>query len=188
MLKPLLAVVCLILVASCGPPKTETQAADTLAEEVEDTTLVPAGFREGDYESYTRLENYLPDHDDESNAQWIDSTCAIIITPNETQITHMEEEYGEELATISEDAMFYQAQAMTTLDSLKVRIKRADKNLLKLRGKDQIWTLDVRKEGAPEWNIIFFAVDKKPEIIPAIDVSRETIDEYFNKWPAPRDR
>jgi hypothetical protein len=113
--------------------------------------------------------------------QVIDSTMAVIINPTIEQMADMEEEYGEDFPTVADDAGFYHANAMITLDSLRVKTRIAQKRYLRFQGDGgKTWLVDIRMEGAPEWNIIFFNTKKTPRVIPAIDVDRRVIQQYFD--------
>jgi hypothetical protein len=173
-------IIVIFIAASCSVKTTENAVSSTNDATLvaEDTTV---GFDENRFETYADLKNYLPDTTaSEEDIQLVDSTTAILIHPTDEQITRMEKEYGDDFATIADDNSYYQSEAMLLLDSMSIKMINAEKRFLKLQGTQQSWTLDVRKEGAPEWNLILFNKNKEPEIITAIDLSREKLTAYFS--------
>jgi len=162
---------------SCSIKNVETISSDTT--EAPDSTVV-TGFDENNYESFLDLDNYKTGSAPAAaELQLIDSSAVIVINPTDEQIKEMEEKYDEDFYSIADDNSFYQAEAMSRLDSLGVKTVPAEKRYLKLQGKNNHWILDIRKEGAPEWNMILFSVGKTPEIVSSIDVTNEKIKEFF---------
>ena len=177
-MKNISGVVIFLVISSCGVKTTEGDLANVA--DSTSTILTVAGFDENNYDSFIELSNYQADNKpDPPDVQVIDSTSVIIINPTEAQVAEMEEKYGEDFYTIADDNSFYQYEAAARLDSLGIKTISAEKDFLQLQGKSEKWILDIRKEGAPEWNMIFFHTGKKPEIVPSIDATHEKIKEYF---------
>jgi hypothetical protein len=172
----------LLLCCSCGVKTVDTDSSLVAIPENGDTTQI--GFDENNYESFLNLENYSTSEQPVAAAiRLIDSTSVIVINPNEAQLKEMEEKYGEDFYTIADDASFYLAEAMMRVDSVgvkKIRIS-PEHNYVHLKGTTRNWLLSIRKEGAPEWNVVFFDVNKEPEIVSAIDVTTAKIKEFFSK-------
>lgn len=169
-----------MVLVSCGVKSTETDSVASIRDSLALGDSA-SGFDENNYESFLDLSNYLvDDNTTKADVQIIDSAAVVIINPTEEQIQEMEEKYGEDFFTIADDNSYYQADALMRLDSIKIRTVNAESRYLKLQGDSESWVLDIRKVGAPEWNMILFRRDKKPEIISAIDVTREKITEYFS--------
>ena len=142
------------------------------------------GFDAHTFGSYQRLDNYLmatkiPLED----IQTIDSTSAIMVNPSTEQLSEMAEDYGvDDLATITDDQGYFQSMARHLLDSASILVVEAEKRYIRLTGEnDKIWVLDVRKEGAPAWNLILFNTRKEPEIIPSTDLTTNKISQYFSR-------
>jgi len=115
-----------------------------------------------------------------ADVQTISESSVLVVNPTDEQIDEMIKEYGEEdFSTIAEDASFYQADAISLIDSLGVKSVNAEKPYALLVGEKTPWTINLRKEGAPGWMLIFFNKNKTPEIVPAIDVNREMLTRYF---------
>jgi hypothetical protein len=140
------------------------------------------GFDPNTFESFLRLDNYLTDdtiRDEE--IQNVDSTCAILVNPTEAQFLEMQENYGDEIAVITDDNGYFQSNARAILDSAAVIMVEAEKRFIRLRGENKkTWVLDLRKEGAPPWNLIIFNTRKEPEIVPAIDLTENKAIQYFD--------
>lgn len=166
--------------ASCTTPKAESALKDSLSLNEKTKGDSVNGFNENNYESYLRLENYLSTSIS-GEIQTIDSTCAIVVDPTEDQIKKMEIEYGDDFPTIADDNSYFLSEAYLRLDSSHIKTVNANKRFLKLVGKSQTWILDIRKEGAPEWNMIFFHKDKTPEILSSLDATYDKIEDYFEK-------
>ena len=167
----------LLVCCSCGVKNADISSNNQTPPS--DSTIV-TGFDENNYESFLNIDNYKADVTPSlSEIQEIDSTAVIVIHPTEEQISEMEEKYGEDFQTIADDYSFYQAEATSRLDSMGIKTIPAEKKYLKFQGKNNQWVLDIRKEGAPEWNMIFFTTEKTPEIISSIDVTNEKIREFF---------
>ena len=174
-------IIIILVCFSCGVKTVET------ASSVADATPSDSaqnGFDENNYESFLDLENYkVNEIPDASDIEVVDSSSVIVVVPSEQQVKEMEEKYGEDFYTIADDASFYQAEAMMRLDSVGVKkvVVGSVQRYVQLKGTSGSWLLDVRKEGAPEWNMIFFHVDKTPEIVSSIDVTTDKIKEFFVK-------
>ncbi len=183
-----------LLLFDCSNKEKQVAASDTVSIEAPKTfqtdssdiktdELKKGVSRFTDYESYYQLDSYLVNtNQDTANFQTIDTTCAILIFPTEKQIELMQEEHGEDFYTIADDNSFYQSQAITFLDSLNIHtIIVGSKRYLKLIDENKKeWILDIRQNGAPGWNLIFFSSNKKPKVVPAIDVTNELIMGFYN--------
>lgn len=114
------------------------------------------------------------------DVQTISESSVLVVNPTDEQIDEMMKEYGEEdFYTIADDASYYQANAISIIDSLGVKSVSAEKPYALLIGDNAPWTINLRKKGAPGWMIILFNKSKAPEIVPAIDVNRELLTSYF---------
>lgn len=141
------------------------------------------GFDANTFESYLRLDNYLTGIKiPPEQMQVIETTSAIVVNPTIDQLNEMTEDYGEDdLANISDDQGYFQSNARHILDSASINIIEAEKRFIKLNGdNNKSWVLDIRKEGAPAWNLILFNIRKEPEIIPATDLTRNKIAMFFD--------
>jgi hypothetical protein len=144
------------------------------------TAFVEEGFNANDYQSFLELANYITTESPATDIlEVVDSTCAIIVNPTDEQIKNMETEYGDDFATIADDNSFYHSEAYMKLDSSSIKTIATTHHFLRLQGDSETWVLDLRKEGAPEWNLIFFHKNKKPEVVSSIDVTYEKINDYF---------
>ena len=129
-----------------------------------------------------KLENYLTaETPDTSMTQMADFDCAVIIYPNDDQIKSMEEEYGDDFMTIADDAAFYQSEASSLLDTLQIRTVLTSRKYVQLKGEQQTWSLDVKKKGLPEWNMILFNTKRNPIIMPTAGIVRDSVARYFQK-------
>lgn len=164
-----------IILSSCSGKVNETSSAtiDSVAKESADSIGL----------DYSLVESYLRnDVTDTTDVETIDYDCAVLVYPTEDQIASMEKEYGDDFYTVADDAQFYQASAIEKLDSAGIRqVVSNSKRFVKFKGNTREWTLDVRKKGAPEWNVLFFKKEKQPKIAFAIDVNSDSIKSYFNK-------
>jgi hypothetical protein len=165
------------------PQSVSNATIDTVGSTTElHSDEVPTGKTpQYDYETLFKLETYLTDSAIvEDSIQVIDFTCAVLIYPTSAQIDSMIADNGEEnFYTIADDNNWYQGMAIQKIDSAKVATFSAELPFLRFEGKDNLWTLDIRKKGLPEWNIIFFNPTKEPKIISGIDLSIEQVREYF---------
>ena len=173
-----LRLIAVIFLWSCGAAQTEERSG------VADSTASAAefGFDANTFESYLRLDNYLtgatiPAED----IQVIASSCAIFVNPTAERLSEMTEDYGEDdLATMIDDQGYFQSNARHILDSASIDIVEAEKRFIKCSGaNDKTWVLDIRKEGAPAWNMILFNARKEPEPIPATDLTRNKVAQFF---------
>jgi hypothetical protein len=141
------------------------------------------GFDANTFESFMRLENYLSSAKiSENEMQVIDASSVILINPTEEQILEMKEAYGDdELASLTDDNTYFQSIARHILDSLGVKTYEGEKRFIKLAGENnKTWLLDMRKPGAPAWNLVLFNKRKDPEIVPAIDLTTHKVVQYFD--------
>lgn len=177
----LVYVIALALLISCGQRKDTPVVAVTL-DSATQSSEAPA-YNEEDYEKSLRIESYVTDQalSTADSVLEIKYPCAVVINPTDEQIERMIQENGEEdFATIADDYSYYQSMASQTLDSVGVKQVMLTGRFLKLSGSAGTWLLDMRKEGMPEWNLIFFNPSKKPEIATAIDVSTSDVVKFFD--------
>ncbi|HEY0655132.1 MAG TPA: hypothetical protein VGD65_18485 [Chryseosolibacter sp.] len=177
---------CVISATLCGCSRTsESKSAETESDTTAtDQTTVSqdkAMAAEYDYESLFKLESYLIDSAvAEDSIQVIDSDCAFIVYPTSVQIDAMIAEYGEEdFYTIADDNSYYQATALQKIDSIQIKTVKAELPFARFKGVTTTWTLDLRRKGLPEWNLILFNHNKEPQIISAIDLTTDHVKEYF---------
>jgi hypothetical protein len=168
------------MLAACSGYKTEQDqvTSSDISDAKPDTVI--AGSVPIDYDAMLKLETYLSSEKDTSVLQEITESVALLILPTTEQVEALEAEYGEDFYTIADDASYYQSMASTMIDSLGVKSIDASKPFVRFVGRDSVYTLDIRKQGLPEWNIIFFNTAKAPEIIPAIELTEEKIKTYFD--------
>lgn len=179
MTRIILPLAVLLFAAACSSNRSGEDVNDTLSR---GDMAIPEEYG-NEYERFMDIDGYSVDSMAvrPDQLQVIDSTMAIIINPTIEQMADMEEEYGEDFPTVADDAGFYHANAVITLDSLQVKTRIAQKRYLKFQGDGgKTWLVDLRMEGAPEWNIIFFHTQKTPRVISAIDVDRRVIQQYFD--------
>ena len=174
-----LRLIAIIFLWSCGASQTE----DRFSALDSTTSTREFGFDANTYESYLRLENYLTETKiPGEDIQVISFSCAILVNPTAERLSEMTEDYGEDdLATLIDDQGYFQSNARHILDSASVRIVEAEKRFIKCSGENsKTWLLDVRKEGAPPWNIILFNSRKEPEPVPATDLTRNKVAQFFD--------
>jgi hypothetical protein len=164
-----------MLISGCSGKVSENVATDIDSVSTESADSIAL--------DYSLVENYVYTGPlDTANVETIDYDCAVLIYPTEDQIASMEKEYGDDFYTVADDAQFYQAAAIEKLDSAGIQqLVSNSKRYLRFKDNLREWTLDVRKKGAPEWNVIFFKKKKQPKIAFAIDVNKDSIRSYFNK-------
>lgn len=134
-----------------------------------------------DYESLFKLESFLVTNPvDTSLVQTIDFDCVILVYPTAEQIEEIKKEEGEDdFYTIADDNNWYQGLAIEMVDSVGVKKEEASRQFIRLIGENETWTLDLRKKNLPMWNMVFFKRDKKPLIIQTIELTTDTVRDYF---------
>ena len=139
----------------------------------------------GRSDEFFSLSSYLINTPvDSTDVQQIDSTCVIVVTPTIAQMDAMTKEYGDDLESVVDDSFYYQGIALGIIDSLMLkRVDAGKSTYLQLNGAKKSYTLNLRKEGLPAWNIIFFHKEKEPEIVPSVDVTVEKAKSYFSTQP-----
>jgi hypothetical protein len=165
-----------IILASCTQSKKEETTQDSVVVTTDTTSSLPSN------ENPFKLETYLVQRKVNGNdVQTISESLVLIVNPTDEQIEEMKKEYGEEdFYTVADDASFYQAGAISLIDSVGVKRLNAEKSFALLVGESSPWTINIRKKGAPGWMLILFNKNKTPEIVPAIDVNREMLKNYFD--------
>jgi hypothetical protein len=180
----------LLITFACNSPKTgENEKSDSAVVSIPENTPLdsavsvpkPSGFDQHNPISYLQLENYLAigkvNGDDVLR---IDSAYAVFVFPTEEQTKEMEKEYGEDgFYTIADDLQYYQSEAMNLLDSAGIKNKLSNRKYLHFVSGENIWLLDVKKKGAPEWNLVLFNPGKAPEVVSAIDLNWDKIKSYY---------
>jgi hypothetical protein len=181
--------------SNCTGPEKETVAhADTLTirfpnspaktiHSAPDSTRKQQVFTKTDSQSYYVLGNYFSNTAQKpyrSEVQVVDSTCAVLIYPTAEQLKALQEALGADFDLLIDDNTYYQGLAIEMLDSIDVETINAEKRFITFKGeKSGTWTLDIRKQGAPAWNLIFFKASKEPRVVPMADLSHQKIIDYF---------
>lgn len=174
---------CAIVLTSCSQKKD--QAGNALSSD-RVSSLSDSSIANSNPETDAwKLDTYLTQESpDTASIQRITSDCAVFIYPTDDQIDELTRENGEEdFSTIADDSNYYQSIAMDLLDSARITTVTASRHYIKFTGENNTWLLDIRKKGAVTWGIILFTKTKQPEIVSAIDLTEERINQYFHKNP-----
>jgi hypothetical protein len=164
-----------IIAFGCSPKPEHVEAS------TQDSIKAPiaSAFDQNNSDSYLNLNNYAVTDADTSNIESINFNCALIVNPTPEQVENLVTTYGDDFSTMADDYTFYQSEAIVKFDSAKVKVVNAEKRFVRLIGSSRTWVLDLRKDGAPEWNIILFNIEKEPQVSSAIDVTYEKVGQYF---------
>ncbi|MBI3218603.1 MAG: hypothetical protein HYZ44_03760 [Bacteroidetes bacterium] len=170
--------VLIVVFVNCSSPKDDTGAAT----DRDGTTVqfkadsVPVSDID-----YFNIRSYLTeDPVNQSDLTIVEEDCAILVYPTEEQLDRMEKKYGsEDFYVIADDASYYHGMAIGLLDSLKVKKISAKTSFLRFVGKKNNYTIDLRKEDFPEWNLFLFKKDKEPAVIGTVGLTAEVIQDYF---------
>jgi hypothetical protein len=166
---------------SKNAPRTEASKGDSLPLTADSsiTEKVYTAATLDEYKVLYDLQRYLTDADS-ANTETIDFDCAILIFPTEEQIERMKKDYNEEdFYVVADDNNWYQAKAIDIIDSLGIKTITAKERYIKLKGENKNWTLDIRKDHLPCWNLVFFNRTKAPQIIPTVNLTPEKVREFF---------
>ncbi len=164
---------------------TPTQATESVVDTLTTASPEPEpAFDESDPLSYLNLDNYIQPVSvplESDVIQEVDSTCALLVYPTDAQLEELKNKNGENFQSIAMDNTYYHGLAIEMLDSINVETITAETRLIRFLDKkgQRTWTIDIRKKGAPAWNLIFFREGKAPEIVPYADLSHDKIYEYF---------
>jgi hypothetical protein len=185
----------ILFIYGCAPKNTEqTNGVDSVQSKntydstqlnnlpVKDSIKLKSSFIKTDSQSYFVLSNYFADSTivQPNDVQLINTTCAVLIYPTDEQTKNLEKEYGDKFNSLTESNMNYQETAIEMLDSIDIETVIAEKRFLIFKpNKSTKVTLDIRKDDAPAWNLIFFKKGKEPKIVSMTDFSHETIRKYF---------
>jgi hypothetical protein len=171
----------LCIITACQPSKPiEEKKADSVQANID--TLQS---QEADAEKFRFIEAYLVDKvEDRSQVDVVDSSVVVIVNPTDEQIEQMQKDLGDDFGTIADDWSYYQYTATMAIDSLHIPFFNVDKRYIEFAGKKK-WIVDLRKKGAPEWNIILFNKNKSPKVMQGIDVSTDSLRDYFD-LPLPK--
>lgn len=188
--KWLYAIIISISLLSCAKKTNSKEPSDSLSFIIDSVAInqedifppIPEdSIIESDYEEYFKLDNYLTTRQvPEKQMQLINSSCVILVFPTSEQSQQSMNSMSEDdYNAVLDDNMYYQSNATAMVESLHVKIVTANKRFLKMVGP-QIWVLDIRKKNLPTWNMIFFSVNKNPEIVSVVDLTENKIVEYFD--------
>ncbi len=130
---------------------------------------------------YYSLQTYVVSPiSDTSQVLKIDFDCALLIGPTSEQIEELRKENSEDdFATIADDGSYYQATSNMLLDSMKIKVVDATKDMVQYVGVNKTWTLQVRKKEFPIWNLILFNKKKEPIVVGTAGLTAEQILSYF---------
>jgi hypothetical protein len=133
-----------------------------------------------EYQAMYSVQSYITTQEDESKTEMIDFDCAILIYPTDRQVEEMKKAMGEEdFYIVADDNNCYQATVIDLIDSLNIMKVTANGTYLRLKGISESWTLDIRKDNLPTWNLILFKRSKEPEIAPTVGCTIEYVRDYF---------
>lgn len=171
------------ILASCTQARKEEATQDTLTvvNKPSEVAIDSNSVDSLSTEDLFKFEAYLVKSKvNGADVQTVSESSVLVVNPTDEQIDEMMKEYGEEdFYTIADDASYYQANAISIIDSLGVKSVSAEKPYALLIGDNAPWTINLRRKGAPGWMLILFNKSKTPEIVPAIDVNRELLTSYF---------
>lgn len=168
----------LIIVGLLGCSPSDKDVSNRTTDSLANEKVYTAATLD-EYKSMYAMESYQTQIDD-SKAETIDFDCAILIYPIDVQIEEMKRTLGEEdFYVVADDNNWYQGIAIEMIDSVGIDKITARGQYLKLQGENKIWTLDIRKDNMPSWNLIFFKRTKEPQIIPTVDLTVDQIRDYF---------
>lgn len=190
---PLSLILIFFIFNNCTSPEKETVShADTLTIRLPgkpataqhaDSTQQQNVFTKTDSQSYFVLSNYFSSTGQKphrSEVQVVDSTCAVLIYPTPEQLKGLRETLGADFDILIDDNTYYQGLAIEMLDSIDVETINAEKRFLTFKGeRSGTWTIDIRKQGAPAWNLIFFKASRAPTVVPMAELSHQKIIDYF---------
>ena len=178
MIVRLVFIVCFGL-CSCSPT-TDKGLSSATPDSIPTVTADTLGATDFDYESIFKLDSYLTKIADNDSIQIVDFDCAILIYPTQEQVDDMIKTEGEDDFYVgADDSNWYQAQAIDTLDYTAIKTITASGQFLRLKGKEKVWELDVRKKNLPGWNLIFFKTTKEPQIVSTTDLTVAEVKDYF---------
>ncbi len=177
-------IVRLVLIASfglCGCLRTTDKELNSeTPDSIGTVTVDSVGVSDFDYESIFKLDSYLTKIKNKDSIQIVDYDCAILIYPIQEQVDEMIKTEGEDDFYVgADDSNWYQAQAIDTLDFIGIKTITASGQFLRLKGKERVWELDVRKKNLPGWNLIFFKTTKEPQIVSTTDLTVDEVKDYF---------
>jgi hypothetical protein len=133
-----------------------------------------------EYKKMYDVQSYVTTKVEDSRTETIDFNCAIFIYPTDEQIEEMKKQMGEDdFYIVADDNNWYQGTAIGLIDSLNIKKVTAWERYLTLKGNSNSWTLDIRKENLPAWNLIFFNRTKEPKVVSTIDLTIDQVKEYF---------
>jgi hypothetical protein len=156
---------------------TDSSASVKITDSITDKRVYAVASLD-EYKAMYALQSYLTKATD--SAEIIDFDCAVLIYPTEQQMEETKNTLGDDnFYIVADDNNWYQGRAIGLLDSLNIRHETAGGKYLTLKGRTKTWTLDIRKDNLPAWNLIFFKTTKEPRIIPTAGLSITEIKEYF---------
>lgn len=171
---------------SCGKPIDDKSAVEPASNMLVTSSTSPTidslALGDVDYDSFFKIENYMASGvENDSIFELVNMDCAILIYPTVEQIEEMKKTDGEENFYIAaDDANWYQAQVIDTLDHVGIKTIVASEQFLRLKGQERTWDLDIRKKNMPAWNVIFFKITKEPQIISTTDLTVDEVKAYFD--------
>jgi hypothetical protein len=173
------ALTAICFLASCSSKQSSPDNIDPLKTASDTTSFIDQHFY--------KIDAYLMTGSvDAKEEEVFESDCALLISPTDEQIAAMKKQYGEEdFYIIADDNVWYDANAMSLLDSVGVKVISPKKRYARLTGVNSQWILDLRGEGALPWNLIFFSTKKGPEIFSTVDLTAAQIRNYFELKPLP---
>ena len=178
MIVRLVFIVCFGL-CSCSRTTDKELNSDT-PDSIGTVTVDTVEAPDFDYESIFKLDSYLTKITDKDSIQLVDFDCAILVYPTQEQVDEMIKTEGEDDFYVgADDSNWYLAQAIDTLDYTVIKTITASGQFLRLKGKERVWELDVRKKNLPGWNLIFFKTTKDPQIVSMTDLTVDEVKDYF---------
>ncbi|MFN8208265.1 MAG: hypothetical protein U0T82_12795 [Bacteroidales bacterium] len=177
-------IIFIIIVTLLGCSKPGTNSSKNLSSDSLDSKIIQSNAASDtstiDNIDLYKLESYLTKLPFEiENFEIIDFNCAILIYPTKEQIDEMKQGDEDDFYIVADDNNWYQGMAIEIIDSLSIKTVTANKRFIRFKGQQKSWDLDIRKRNLPEWNLIFFKTNKEPKIIPTIELTLDSLKEYF---------
>lgn len=133
---------------------------------------------EAQVDSIWKLDNFLITSND-SEIQTFDSDCVVTVNPTNERLDELRTVFDDNFDETVSIAARHTEAAKCVTESSGIQFFEATGQLVRFRGTNQTWDLDMQKDKLADWKFIFFKKGKEPKIIPNVMLMFDEIDKYF---------
>ncbi len=170
-----------LLLFSCNSKSNQETQIET--EEKTNEELSTGISAEEEFALGFDISTYLVEvNPDSTETFYLRQNCAIFIGPSEDQLNELRRQFGyHEFADIVDDNVLYEIVAKETLNTYNICNLSTNKRYIVFTKPDGSHiVIDTKAPYSLKWNLMFFHLEKDPEVIDILEIETQKILSYFD--------